>query len=238
MPSRSSFRPGHRGGRPDVDVIALAVPAEDRLLLGLGRSGGPTDRRCRAPDSSAPDVSAPGRSEARRSRRSPNRIKRLRHSSRIARTKAPRGRWHSARGRATRRGRGPCLARSAEHSHGVVSPTGFATPCSTADPRRGASAGRLSQLTRRRLRAPARRAARPEVAHHEPRRTTPGAIVYALTITPLSRRCNLTDSPDCTNVCRARSPDKIPLKVNQSARSAVVRRYDVLKGGNVPCHIA
>jgi hypothetical protein len=108
-----------------VDVIALAVPAEDRLLLGLGRSGAPTDPRCRAPDSSAPDVSAPGRIEARRSRRSPNRIKRLRHSSRIARTKAPLGRWHSARGRATRRGRGPCLARSAEHSHGVVSPTGL-----------------------------------------------------------------------------------------------------------------
>ena len=59
----------------------------------------------------------------RRSRRSPNRIRRLRHSSRIARTKAPRGRWHSARGWATRRGHGPCLARSAEHSHGVVSPT-------------------------------------------------------------------------------------------------------------------
>ena len=37
MPSLSSFRPGHRGGRPDVDVIALAVPAKDRLLLGLGR---------------------------------------------------------------------------------------------------------------------------------------------------------------------------------------------------------
>ena len=109
-----------------MDVIAPAVPAEDRLLLGLGRSGGPTDPRCRAPDSSAPDVRAPGRIEARRSRRSPNRIKRLRHSSRIARTKAPRGRWHSARGRATRRGRGPCLARSAEHSHDVVSPTGTA----------------------------------------------------------------------------------------------------------------
>jgi hypothetical protein len=94
-----------------VDVIALAVPAEDRLLLGLGRSGGPAGPRCRAPDSSDPDVSAPGRIEARRSRRSPNRIKQLRHSARIARTKAPRGRWHSARGRATRRGRGPCLAR-------------------------------------------------------------------------------------------------------------------------------
>jgi hypothetical protein len=96
MPSRSCFRPGHRGGRPDVDVIALAVPAENRLVLGLGRSGGPTGPRYRAPDSSAPDVSAPGRIEARRRRRSPNRIKRLRHSARIARTKAPRGRWHSA----------------------------------------------------------------------------------------------------------------------------------------------
>ena len=118
MPSRSSFRPDHRGGRPDVDVIALAVPAEDRLLLG--RVGRPDRPRCRAPDSSAPDVRAPGRIEARRSRRSPNRIRQLRHSSRIARTKAPRGRWHSARGRATRRGRGPCLARSAEHSHGLA----------------------------------------------------------------------------------------------------------------------
>jgi hypothetical protein len=57
-----------------VDVIALAVPAEDRLLLGLGRSGGPTGPRCRAPDSSAPDVRAPGRIEARRSRCSPNRL--------------------------------------------------------------------------------------------------------------------------------------------------------------------
>jgi hypothetical protein len=43
MLSRSSFRPAHRGGRPDVDVIALAVPAEDRLLLGLGgREARPT----------------------------------------------------------------------------------------------------------------------------------------------------------------------------------------------------
>jgi hypothetical protein len=126
MPSRSSFHPGHRGGRPDVDGITLAVPAKDRLLLGLGRSGGPTGPRCRAPDSSAPHVSAPGRIEARRSRRSPNRIKRLRHSSPIARTKAPP--WALAFGAwtATRRGRGPCLARSAEHSHGVVSPTGSA----------------------------------------------------------------------------------------------------------------
>ena len=41
MPSRSSFRPDHRGGRPDVDVIAPAVPAEDRLLLGLGREARP-----------------------------------------------------------------------------------------------------------------------------------------------------------------------------------------------------
>jgi hypothetical protein len=92
-------------------------------LLGLGRSGGPTGPRCRARNSSAPDVSAPGRIEARRSRRSPNRIRRSRHSSRIARTKAPRGRWHSAHGRATRGGRGPCRAKSAAHLHGVVSPT-------------------------------------------------------------------------------------------------------------------
>ena len=91
MPSRSSSAQV-TGRRRDVDVIAPAVPAEDRLLLGLGGRGAHRPW-LPSPDRSGPDVRAPGRIQARRSRRSPNRIKRLRESSRIARTKAPRGRW-------------------------------------------------------------------------------------------------------------------------------------------------
>jgi hypothetical protein len=76
--------------------------SEGPSLARSGSVGKPDRPSFRAPDSSAPDVSASGRIEARRSRRSPKRIKRLRHSSRIVHTKAPRGRWHSGTGYATR----------------------------------------------------------------------------------------------------------------------------------------